>query len=158
MDRVIGTDHEAGTPEYDREMGEVRVSVRLENASDKYRAVEGSLGDRPIRFYSGIGIVDTGAIMLAIPESVSSAVGLIPTGSFVAGMADGARTRLPVAGPVDITIKGRTMTTEAAILPSGTEILIGQIVLERLDLFVDCRGQTLVPRPESPDIPLLNML
>jgi len=37
------------------------------------------------------------------------------------------------------------------------EILIGQIVMQRLDLLVDCRKPTLIPRPESPVYPSLKL-
>jgi hypothetical protein len=47
----------------------------------------------------------------------------------------------------------RSMTTESIVLPAGSEILIGQIVLDRLDLIVDCQNQTLIPRPELPIFP-----
>jgi hypothetical protein len=35
--------------------------------------------------------------------------------------------------------------------------LIGQLVLEELDLVVDCARNTLGPRPESPTLPLLKL-
>jgi hypothetical protein len=35
--------------------------------------------------------------------------------------------------------------------------LLGQIVLEALDLLVDCPRQQLVPRPESPYLPTLKL-
>ena len=53
----------------------------------------------------------------------------------------------------DITIEiGDLATrTEAIVGPAGSEILIGQLVLEALDLIADCRNRTLAPRhPEGP--------
>ncbi|MBC7106582.1 MAG: hypothetical protein H5T97_11640, partial [Firmicutes bacterium] len=41
--------------------------------------------------------------------------------------------------------------------PPGSEPLLGQIVLERLDLLVDPREGRLVPRPESPYVPSLKL-
>jgi hypothetical protein len=41
---------------------------------------------------------------------------------------------------------------EALVL--GDEVLIGQTVLEKPDLFVDCQGQRLVPNPAHPDRPV----
>ncbi len=41
---------------------------------------------------------------------------------------------------------------EALIL--GDEVLIGHTVLEKLDLFVDCQHQVLVPNPAHPDQPV----
>ncbi len=36
----------------------------------------------------------------------------------------------------------------------GDEVLIGQTVLEKLDLFVDGQRQRLVPNPAHPDQPI----
>lgn len=49
------------------------------------------------------------------------------------------------------------METECVVGPPGSEPLLGQIVLERLDLLVDCAQEKLVPRPESPYLPLLKL-
>ena len=35
--------------------------------------------------------------------------------------------------------------------PEGAPLLLGQIVLEALDLVVDCGRQRLIPNPEAPD-------
>jgi len=36
----------------------------------------------------------------------------------------------------------------------GDEVLIGQTILEKLDLFVDCAHNRLVPNPAHPDQPV----
>ena len=39
--------------------------------------------------------------------------------------------------------------------PAGSQVLIGQLVLEALDLITDCRNGTLAPRhPEGPVLAL----
>ena len=49
------------------------------------------------------------------------------------------------------------MVTDCVIGPPLCEPLIGQLVLEELDLVVDCARNTLGPRPESPNLPLLKL-
>ena len=39
----------------------------------------------------------------------------------------------------------------------GDEILIGQTVLEKLDLYLDCAGRRLVPNPAHPDQPVVKV-
>ena len=51
-------------------------------------------------------------------------------------------------------IGNRSMTMDC-IGPPLSEILIGQVVLERLDLIADCTNRTLTPRYE--DYPLLKL-
>ena len=63
----------------------------------------------------------------------------------------------PVAGPLTIRIGNRFMSTDCIVGPPLSEPLIGQIVLEALDLIADCTNRTLTPRPESPDYPLLKL-
>ena len=47
--------------------------------------------------------------------------------------------------------------TDCIVGPPLSEPLIGQIVMEALDLVADCTNRTLGPRPESPDSPLLKL-
>lgn len=54
-----------------------------------------------------------------------------------------------------IELEGRE-TTEAALV-TGDEVLIGQTVLETLDLLVDCKNQRLIPNPAHPDRPVFRI-
>ena len=47
------------------------------------------------------------------------------------------------------------MSTDCVVGPPVSEPLVGQTVMEALDLVADCTKRTLTPRPESPDCPLL---
>lgn len=49
------------------------------------------------------------------------------------------------------------MNTGCIVGPPLSEALIGQVILEELDLIPDCQNQTLSPRPESPIYPSLKM-
>ncbi len=50
------------------------------------------------------------------------------------------------------------MSTDCIVVPEQAEALVGQVVMETLDLVADPLNQTLGPRPESPDRPLLRVL
>ena len=54
---------------------------------------------------------------------------------------------------VTIEIGNLSTQTEAIMGPTGSQVLIGQLVLEALDLIADCRKGTLMPRP--PEAPVL---
>jgi clan AA aspartic protease len=101
--------------------------------------------------------VDTGAVMLALPQDVAERLGLQIVRKAIVSYADDRRDELDVAAPVKIQIGDRHMTTECLVLPPTSEALIGQVVLETLDLIVDCQRQTLTPRPESPIYPSLKL-
>ena len=101
--------------------------------------------------------MDTGAVMLVLPENVVGRLGLDTQREVIVTCADERKETRPVAGPVTIHIGNRFMITERVVGPPLSEPLIGQIVLEALDLIADCTNRTVAPRPESPDSPLLKL-
>jgi hypothetical protein len=66
--------------------------------------------------------------------------------------ADGRNEAVDVTEPVVISLLERDTLEEALIL--GDEVLIGQTVLEKLDLMVDCNSHRVVPNPAHPDQPV----
>ena len=143
--------------EGEQRMGEIVASMELENAGDREIVSEGLRDESTIRRATVDGVVDTGAVMLMLPEDVVGRLGLKTRGKVVVTYADERREIRPVAGPVTVQIGDRGMNADCIIGPPLSEPLIGQIVLEALDLVADCGNQTLGPRPESPDYPLLKL-
>ena len=138
-------------------MGEIVVEILLENVIDLGIVGRGVGNDSDVRRVQMPAIADTGAMMLALPQDVVDQLGLSTVRTASATYADGRRGVVPVAGPLNITIGNRFMTTECVVIPQGSEALIGQIVMEGLDLIADCAKQVLAPRPESPDRPMLRL-
>ena len=102
-------------------------------------------------------LVDTGAVMLCLPEDVARFLGLERFDETVGTLATGEKKSLDIAGPVTLEIAGRKMATDCIVLPPISEALIGQLVLERLDLIADAPRHEVYPRhPESP-YPVLNL-
>ena len=138
-------------------MGEIVVRIHLENTNDRGAFNLDLLDESEIRSVEIDAVADTGAMMLALPEDVVSRLGLAQVDTVNARYADGRREPLALAGPLNVRISGRSMPTNCIVLPGGADALIGQIVLEGLDLFADCTNQRLTPRPESPDRPLVRL-
>ena len=153
-------------------MGEMVASMKLENTGDREIVSEGLRDESTVRRATVDGVVDTGAVMPMLPEDVVGRLGLRARGKAVVTCADerrafsrGARGACPsqareirqVAGPVTVQIGDRGMNADCIVGPPLSAPPIGQIVLEALDLVADCGNQTLRPRPESPDYPLLKM-
>jgi clan AA aspartic protease len=105
-----------------------------------------------VRTYEADALVDTGAVRTILPQHVVDRLGLAVRGQRVAEYADGRKDVVSVTGPLIIDLEGRDTLEEALVL--GDEVLIGQTVLEKLDLFVDCQRQRLVPNPAHPDQPV----
>lgn len=132
-------------------MGEVRVKVTLTNAYDAMLADEGRIPDDKVRSCDVEGMVDTGAVCSVIPQRILESIGVTPRSHRVATFADGRSEDVPVSHPILVLIEGRDTIEEAMIF--GDEVLIGQTVLERTDLLVDCANFRVVPNPRHPDGP-----
>ena len=138
-------------------MGEIVASMKLENAVDRDNASAGLRDESTVRRVTVDGVVDTGAVMLMLPEDIVDGLGLRTQREVTVTYADERQDTRPVAGPVTVHIGNRFMIAECVIGPPSSEPLIGQIVLEALDLVADCGKRTLAPRPESPDSPVLKL-
>ncbi|MEP6496794.1 hypothetical protein [Microcoleus vaginatus] len=73
----------------------------------------------------------------------------------IAKYADGRQETVGLTEPIIIEIEGRETIEAAMVL--GDMVLIGQTVLETLDLLVDCKNQRLVSNPENPERPVLRV-
>ncbi len=138
-------------------MGEIAVQIDLENAGDRAVYERGYVKESEIRTYTLEAIVDTGAVMLVLPQNVVEKLGLGLQRKVIVSYADDRKEERPVAGPLTIRIGDRFMNTDCIVGPPLSEALIGQVIVEELDLLADCTNQTLIPRPESPDYPLLKL-
>lgn len=96
--------------------------------------------------------MDTGAVRSVLPPPVVQQLGLALRGQRVAEYADGRQEMVGVTEAVIIAWQGRDTLEEALVL--GDEVIIGQTVLEKLDVLADAAGQRLVPNPAHPDQPV----
>ncbi len=133
-------------------MGEVHVKVKLTNASDESLERRGQLSSDKVRSYEADALVDTGAVSLVLPVYVMQELGLMARGRRLVEYADGRKDPVDVTEPVIIRINGRDTLDEALVL--GDEVLIGQTVLEKMDLHVDSLNRRLRPNPAHPDQPV----
>ena len=138
-------------------MGEIVASMELENAGDREIFSEGLRDESTVRRATVEGVVDTGAVMLMLPENLVGSLGLRTRRQISVTYADERSETRSVAGPVTVQIGNRFMTADCVVGPPSSEPLIGQIVMEALDLVADCGNRTLAPRPEAPDMPQLKM-
>ena len=139
------------------DMGEIKARVSLENLSDRVLYESGKKAKKRIRRAEVDAIVDTGAIMTLLPQELVEKLGLTVFDTVTVTLADESRVRLKKAGPLNLTIGDRPMITDCLVGPLGCDPLIGQIVMEELDLICDPGQRTLTPRPESPFSPTLKM-
>jgi clan AA aspartic protease len=133
-------------------MGEVRVKATITNAVDEALARRGQISLAEIRRYEADAMLDTGPVRSVIPSHVAQLLGLANRGQRVVEYADGRKEAVDVTEAVVINILDRDTLEEALVL--GDEVLIGQTVLEKLDLIVDCNSRRVMPNPAHPDQPV----
>jgi predicted aspartyl protease len=131
-------------------LGRFSVEFEVANNDDLALVRRGMLEPNKVRRQMIQGVVDPGAAMLVLPQTVARQLGL-PLGRKVkVRYADGRRAQRSEAKGAFVTLLGRDDTFSAIVEPKRETALIGAIVLEALDLLVDCKKQRLVPRdPEG---------
>ena len=135
-----------------KNMGAVRTQVKLTNAIDEALVSRGMLAPRLLRECQKEALVDTGSVYLVISSKMVQQLGLRIIGQQVVKYADGRRETVGVTEAILVEIEGRRTTEDALV--TGDEVLIGQVVLEKLDFLVDCKNQRLIPNPENPEYPV----
>lgn len=130
----------------EKDMGRIVVDVELSNAEDLVRVKDGTLASDQVRRVRLASLVDTGASYLVIPESIVQQLGLPEKGQASVRYADQRTETRKVVNQVNVALLGRDGTFKAIVEPARRDALLGAIVLEDLDLLVDCRTQTLQPR------------
>ena len=97
-------------------------------------------------------LVDTGAMMLAINESICQQLGLLKVDARLAELADGSVKTYDVVGPVEVRIPHRRCSVDAMVLPGDSEVLLGAIPMEDMDLVIEPKSQTVQVNPSMPYI------
>jgi clan AA aspartic protease len=135
-----------------KRMSEVRVTVRLTNATDEALVRRGMLTADQVRTCEADALVDTGAVRTILPRHLADRLGLDVRGQLTAAFADGRTETVSMTEAVLVELQGRDTTDEALVV--GDEVLIGQTVLEKLDLLVDCEGRRVIQNPRHPNGPV----
>jgi clan AA aspartic protease len=96
-------------------------------------------------------LVDTGALMLCIPEHIAIQLDLELESKREVSMADGSSKRVPYVGPLKVSFGDRYCYVGGLVL--GDEILLGAVPLEDMDLVVNPARRELTVDPRSPNMP-----
>lgn len=138
-------------------MGEVVVNLKLENATDREMVHRGLMKEEDVRSLTTRAVADSGAVMLVLPQDQVEALGLRELRKVIVKYADERKEERSVAGIVTVQVGNRSAEVPCVVGPPASEPLVGQVPLEMMDLLIDCGQRALVPRPESPILPLLNL-
>ena len=132
-------------------MGKVVTKALLSNNQDLTRLADGRIVVDQVRQQEQELIVDTGARAVGLPLSIIEQLGLPATRRVTVTLSDGSRQERQLYGELRVQVGDRDDVFSCVAKPEGAPLLLGQIVLEALDLVVDCGRQRLIPNPEAPD-------
>ena len=126
-------------------MGRVEVEVALANFGE-IAIARNNPASAPHRKLILQGVVDTGATRLVLPAKAVHDLDLRPAGTTTVRYGDHRLAQREMVKEVWLSIMGREGIFSAIVEPGRDTVLIGAIVLEELDLLVDCGLQRLYPR------------
>ena len=132
-------------------MGKVVTKALLSNNQDLTRLADGRIVVDQVRQQEQELIVDTGARAVGLPLSIIEQLGLPATRRVTVTLSDGSRQERQLYGELRVQVGDRDDVFSCVAKPEGAPLLLGQLVLEALDLVVDCGQQRLIPNPEAPD-------
>ncbi len=110
------------------------TEIKLANLADLIRAQDGTIKPEEVRSLTvEDALVDTGASRLSLPKPIIEQLGLVAVGRMPSKTANGTVNRTIYSG-VEFTILGRSDIIQVTDLPADAPVLVGHIILEKLDL------------------------
>jgi predicted aspartyl protease len=131
------------------EMGRVTAEIELTNYQDAILAENGVLAPEKVRRGKISGIVDTGAARLVLPKTIADELGFVVDGETSVRYADQRTAKRTIVRDIRLELCHRHGVFNAIVEPDRKDALIGAIVMEDLDLIVDCTRNEI--RPRDPD-------
>jgi clan AA aspartic protease len=131
-------------------MGMVYADILLINARDEGLVESNVIGEDEVRAMTVNMLVDTGAYMMCITETVREYLGLALVDKRKIVLGDGSVKEFDVAGPITVKFENRNAVCNALILPESNESILGAIPLEELDVIIHPQRQELIVNPEHP--------
>ncbi len=136
-------------------MGPVRVRVKLTNTLDEYFVEQGQLDPSEVHTCEIDALVDRRRMRTFLPVEVMRQLDLRIWRQEVVKFADGSEKVLSHSESVKIELLGRETSVDTIV--AGDEVVIGQVVLELLDLVVDEENQRVIPNPAHPNGPVFRI-
>ncbi len=138
-------------------MGITYAEIELVRVADQILVQEGYLTADQIRRVQVTALVDSGSSMLVVPRSLAKLLNLRGLDTVQTELADGSILQADVVGPVEVRFQNRKTVVGAVVVEAETEVLLGAIPMQGMDVMVDPKREQLLVNPESPDQPRLLM-
>jgi clan AA aspartic protease len=127
-------------------MGKVMEKIRLTSLFEPTRSIEVE------------AVIDTGATMLVLPQELIDELDLRKMREARVRYTNNKTEIKSIYSVVTVEICGRAGEFNVLGEPEGAQPLVGQIILEQLDVVVDPSTRKVVPNPRSPEMPMVEIL
>lgn len=131
-------------------MGLVYAEILLINGEDLILAKRHIIGEDEIKQMNVNMLVDGGAYMMAINETIQEQLKLPLKEKRKAQMANGSVEEYDVVGPIEVKFKNRRCNIDAIVLSGDNEPSLGSIPMEDMDVLIHPLRQELIVNPDHP--------
>ena len=131
-------------------MGLVYAEIELISAGDLELARRNMLDIDEVKKMNVEMLIDSGSYYMCINETVKEQLDLNILEKRKWQLANGQIVEYEVVGPIEVKFKNRKCYVDAMVLQGDSEMLLGAIPKEDLDVLIHPLRQELVVNPEHP--------
>ncbi|MBP6237429.1 MAG: retroviral-like aspartic protease family protein [Saprospiraceae bacterium] len=131
-------------------MGLVYAEIELINAGDLALARRNMLDIDEVKKMNVEMLIDSGSYYMCINETVKEQLDLNILEKRKWQLANGQIVEYEVVGPIEVKFKNRKCHVDAMVLQGDSEMLLGAIPKEDMDVLIHPLRQELVVNPEHP--------
>jgi clan AA aspartic protease len=131
-------------------MGLVYAEIELINAIDLELARRNMLDMDDLKKINVKMLVDSGSYYMCINETVKEQLDLNILEKRKGQLANGQIVEYDVVGPIEVKFKNRRCHVDAMVFPGDSEMLLGAIPMEDMDVLIHPLRQEFVVNPEHP--------
>jgi len=131
-------------------MGQIYADIELINGDDLAYVRRGDMDPDEVRRINVSALVDTGSVFMVINENIQDYLRLPVVGRKTAQMANGDLVECNFVASLEIRFENRTAYCSAIVLPEDSEVLLGAIPLEEMDVLIHPQRQELIVHPDHP--------
>ncbi len=132
-------------------MGITYADIELIRAADLILVQEDYLTEDQVRRVQVTALVDSDSSMLAVPRSLARLLSLRKVDEVQTELANGDILEADIAGSIEVRFQNRRAAVDAVVIEAETEVLLGAIPMQGMDVIIDPKRERLMVNPDSPD-------
>ena len=132
-------------------MGFIYTNIELSNRYHELLVLDGLKKPEDLLKLKVRALVDTGSITIAINEEIQAKLKFPVLTKMPTTLADGSKLVLDYVDQIVIRFGNRECIVQGYVLPGDSEVLLGAIPIEYMDVVIDLKNQELTINPEHPE-------